>query len=101
MQDHRESPAWQEQKKTNHTAPKKILQIKQNLDIQARLAVLGMLRDKRNFCEALLLADGNDGTIEDVQRKAAVIDYIDALSEEIEESAKALFEGRQTKSDHK
>ena len=69
-------------------------QLKQKLDIQARLFVLGVLREKRDFCKALLKADGDNGTIEDAQRKAVVIDYIDTLLQEIEKSAKVLARKR-------
>ena len=115
MQERQDSPEWQEkmrkvrerrasgkgtipekQEKPGQPLKKMSSQIKQKLDVQARLFVLGVLREKRDFCKTLLQADGDNGTIEDARWKATVIGYIDTLLQEIEKSAKVLAEGRQT-----
>lgn len=120
MQERQDSPEWQEkmrkvqerraagktpatekQEKPDQPVKKAILQSQQELSIQARLAVRGMLQKQRDFCQARHRADAGDGNSEGANRMAAVIDYIDAVLQEIEESVKKLAEGRQAGRDRK
>lgn len=120
MQERQDSPEWQEKMRKvqerraagKTTAPEKqeqpdqpvkktVLQSQQELRIQARLAVRGMLQKQRDFCQARHQSDAGNGNTEGAKRMAAVIDYIDTVLQEIEESVKELAEGRQAGRDRK
>lgn len=120
MQERQDSPEWQEkmrkvqerraagktpapekQEKPDQPVKKTNLQSQQELSIQARLAVRGMLQKQHDFYQARHQAEIGNGNSEGAKRMAAVIDYIDTVLQEIEESVKELAEGRQAGRDRK